>query len=460
MASPHQRQARYHTGEGRGVWRRRLGRTVSPRSTRTPPYGAGLQLDAVCSADLSETESVTFPAQARHLVATGPAVSAPWMTPWPPICRQAARGRSCRAEAAGGAMASLSLLVWLLLLQPRLWEACASGEGAQGGTALPSPSPMPSPSGGSRQDPGASLWKLTPAGVHGPSEAPNSQDAAGGFKVVEFTPVCGRMLTKIVGGQDAAEGEWPWQVSLRVGGRHVCGGTLIAQQWVLTAAHCILRRHQYSVKMGDQSVFQKITSVVVPVKSITVHPRFSTLGTIHHDLALVQLHYPVNFTITIQPICIPDATFKVAAGTRCWVTGWGRTQEIGGEWASFRLQQVDQYIIYYDKCNEMVKKAMGKTKDLVLPGMICGYEGTGKDSCQGDSGGPLVCEYDNTWVQMGIVSWGYGCGRRQVPGVYTDIAVYTGWIIAVVNRATISYSAVLLLPPLCLGLPLGLLATP
>lgn len=55
---------------------------------------------------------------------------------------------------------------------------------------------------------------------------------------------------------------------------------------------------------------------------------------------------------------------------------------VGGEWASFRLQQVDQYIIYYDKCNEMVKKAMGKTKDLVLPGMICGYEGTGKDSCQ------------------------------------------------------------------------------
>ncbi|XP_053525261.1 serine protease 42-like [Artibeus jamaicensis] len=273
-------------------------------------------------------------------------------------------------------------------------------------------------------------------------------------------PVCGHVLTKIVGGQDVQEGEWPWQVSLRVSGRHVCGGTLIAQQWVLTAGHCILRRHHYSVKMGDRSVFQEITSVVVPVKSITVHPRYSTIGTIHHDLALLQLHYPVNFTVTIHPICIPDATFKVAAGTRCWVTGWGRTQEFGGKLVSFTLQKVDQFIIYYEKCNEMMKKATRKTKDLVLPGMICGYKDVGKDSCQGDSGGPLVCDYDDTWVQMGIVSWGFGCGRREVPGVYTDVAVYSKWIVGVVNQVTVLSPAVLLIMPLCLGLPLGLLVTP
>lgn len=89
------------------------------------------------------------------------------------------------------------------------------------------------------------------------------------------------------------------------------------------------RRHHYSVKMGDRSVFEEITSVVVPVKSITVHPRFSTFGTIHHDVALLQLDHPVNFTLTIHPICIPDVTFKVAVGTRCWVTGWGRKEEFG-----------------------------------------------------------------------------------------------------------------------------------
>ncbi|KAM5314449.1 putative serine protease 42 [Glossophaga mutica] len=357
-------------------------------------------------------------------------------------------------------MASLGLRVWLLLLQPLLWEARTGGEGTRGGTAPPSPSPTPSPSGGGRQHPGTSLWKLPPSGVRGPSKAPTSQEGAGDFKVVEFTPVCGHVLTRIVGGQEVEEGEWPWQVSLRVYGRHVCGGTLIAPQWVLTAGHCIVRRLHYSVKMGDRSVFQQISSVVIPVKSITVHPRFSTAETIHHDLALLQLHYPVNFTLTILPICIPDITFKVAAGTRCWVTGWGRTQEIGGELASFTLQKVDQYIIYYEKCNEMVKKAMRKKKDVVLPGMICGYKDVGKDSCQGDSGGPLVCEYDDTWVQMGIVSWGYGCGRRQVPGVYTDVAVYAKWIAAVVNQATVLYPVVLLILPLCLGLPLGLLATP
>ncbi|XP_045713211.1 putative serine protease 42 [Phyllostomus hastatus] len=357
-------------------------------------------------------------------------------------------------------MASLGLLVWLLLLQPWLWKAPAGGEGAQGGTALPSRSPTPSPSGGSRQDPGASPGKLPPTGVPQPSVAPTSQAAAGPLKVVEFTSACGQVLSKIVGGEEVEEGEWPWQVSLRISGRHVCGGTLITEQWVLTAGHCIFRRRDYSVKMGDRSVFQEITSVVVPVKSITVHPRFTTVGTIHHDLALLQLNYPVNFTFTIFPICIPDVTFKVAAGTRCWVTGWGRKQEIGGELASFTLQKVDQYIIYYDKCNKMVKKAMWKTRDVVLPGMICGYKDVGKDSCQGDSGGPLVCEYNDTWVQMGIVSWGFGCGRQDVPGVYTDVAFYAKWIVAVVNQAAVLYPVVLLILPLCLGLPLGLLATP
>lgn len=88
-------------------------------------------------------------------------------------------------------------------------------------------------------------------------------------------------------------------------------------------------REQYSVKMGDLSVYETVMSVVVPVKKIISYPQFSTRGAIRHDLALLQLVYPVKFTMTIQPVCIPQETFKVEDGARCWVTGWGRKEEFG-----------------------------------------------------------------------------------------------------------------------------------
>lgn len=79
---------------------------------------------------------------------------------------------------------------------------------------------------------------------------------------------------------------------------------------------------------------------------------------------------------------------------------------------------------------------------------------------QGDSGGPMVCQFNETWVQVGIVSWAVGCGRGNIPGVYTDVAFYSKWIVAVVNQAASVCPAAFLLLPLCLGLPLGVLAAP
>lgn len=81
--------------------------------------------------------------------------------------------------------------------------------------------------------------------------------------------------------------------------------------------------------MGDRSVYKEIASVVIPVRNIIIHPQLSVVRTVQKDLALLRLLYPVNFTVTIQPVCIPQKTFRVEAGTTCWVTGWGRKEEYG-----------------------------------------------------------------------------------------------------------------------------------
>lgn len=78
--------------------------------------------------------------------------------------------------------------------------------------------------------------------------------------------------------------------------------------------------------MGDRSAYKEVTSVVIPVKNVIVHPQLSVVGAVQNDLALLHLLYPVNFTVTIQPVCIPQKTFQVEAGTTCWVTGWGKKE--------------------------------------------------------------------------------------------------------------------------------------
>ncbi|XP_023403890.1 putative serine protease 42 [Loxodonta africana] len=350
----------------------------------------------------------------------------------------------------GGGGGPLALLVLLLLLQPRLSEARAGAEGSRGRSVPRSRSPLPSREG--RQDPGASPQNPPPVGTQPSFDVPGSSGTA--FRG------CGQPDVKIVGGEESRAGEWPWQVSLRVRRKHICGGSLISEQWVLTAAHCILSRYSYSIKMGDLSIFDEVnTSVVIPVQNIIVHPEFTRIGSVQNDIALLYLLFPVNFTSTIQPICIPEESFQVAAGTRCWVTGWGRQGEGAQRPYSETLQKVDQYIIRYENCNNIMKQTMSTFSDVVRKGMICGYKAGGKDSCQGDSGGPMVCEYNQTWMQVGIVSWGLGCGRHGTPGIYTEVSAYRNWLGSVLSRSTSLYPVVSHIVLLFLVPPLGILVT-
>nr|KAF6420823.1 myosin light chain 3 [Molossus molossus] len=266
---------------------------------------------------------------------------------------------------------------------------------------------------------------------------------------------------RVVGGRPAAQKKWPWQVSLRINDEHVCGGSLIADRWVLTAAHCIFGYEEYMVKIGDIRLNQASTlAIEVPVRDIVIHRDFSTFRTIENDIALALLEVPVNFSPYIQPVCIPESGFMVQAGTECWVTGWGKLKEKDPkEAAPDVLQEAELSIIRHEKCNELYKKKISVSTNVVKEGNVCGYNALGKDSCQGDSGGPLVCEFNKTWVQVGIVSWGIGCGRKELPGVYTEVSVYKLWLIDHMSQSASGHSAGFPVPPLCLVLPLGLLVT-
>uniref|UniRef100_A0AAR2J0T0 Peptidase S1 domain-containing protein n=1 Tax=Pygocentrus nattereri TaxID=42514 RepID=A0AAR2J0T0_PYGNA len=237
-------------------------------------------------------------------------------------------------------------------------------------------------------------------------------------------PVCGvaPLNTKIVGGQDASPGSWPWQVSLQTNDFHFCGGSLINSNWVLTAAHCFAR---LTVYLGDQSLSNQTSNPNVVSRSVSqliIHPNYSS-STHDSDLALLKLSSSVTFTNYITPICLAAAGSKFFNGTLTWVTGWGNTADGVSLPSPKTLLEVQIPVVGNRKCNCLY--GVGDiTDNMVCAGLLAG----GKDSCQGDSGGPLVSKQSGVWVQAGIVSFGIGCAQPNYPGLYTRVSQYQDWI--------------------------------
>uniref|UniRef100_A0A803TW54 Transmembrane serine protease 6 n=1 Tax=Anolis carolinensis TaxID=28377 RepID=A0A803TW54_ANOCA len=231
---------------------------------------------------------------------------------------------------------------------------------------------------------------------------------------------------RILGGTHSAEGEWPWQASLQVRGHHVCGGTLIADRWVIAAAHCFQEDSQasptvWTIYLGKQ--FLNVSSpneVSFKVSRILQHPYYEE-DSHDYDVALLQLDHPVIYSAFIRPICLPAGSHLFEPGLLCWISGWGAVKE-GGHTSKI-LQKADVQLVQQDICNEAYHYQ-------VTPRMLCaGYQDGNKDSCQGDSGGPLACqEVSGKWFLAGVVSWGIGCGRPNHYGVYTRITSVMGWM--------------------------------
>lgn len=222
---------------------------------------------------------------------------------------------------------------------------------------------------------------------------------------------------KVVGGVAADIKDHPWQAAIAPDGKNfACGGALIQDRWVLTAAHCFPEPNAKGtgVKAG---VTKQSAGVWGEADRVVIHEGYD--GKTHeNDIALLRLKYaPAG---DIIPLAHPAQELKPCEFLE--VTGWGRTSE-GGPAADV-LQKAEVPYIENAACN--AKDAYG---GAILPGMMCaGFRDGGVDSCQGDSGGPLVLRGADGPVLVGVVSWGDGCARKLRYGVYTRVTAYNGWI--------------------------------
>uniref|UniRef100_A0A3B3CDN4 trypsin n=1 Tax=Oryzias melastigma TaxID=30732 RepID=A0A3B3CDN4_ORYME len=206
---------------------------------------------------------------------------------------------------------------------------------------------------------------------------------------------------KIVGGFECQKNSVPYQVSLFTGYNY-CGGTLLSEQWVLSAAHCEPNSN-LEVRLGDTSCLQS-------------HPNYDP-RTQDSDIMLIKLSQPATLNSFVRPAVLPSECAK--DGTMCRISGWGniRSSDEGSRYPD-KLQCLDAPLLSDDTC-------YNSYPFQITENMICaGYLEGGKDSCQGDSGGPMTCDGE----LQGVVSWGHGCAMKNKPGVYTKVCNFVSWI--------------------------------
>ncbi|KAM9711394.1 mast cell protease 1A-like isoform 1-T1 [Dama dama] len=220
---------------------------------------------------------------------------------------------------------------------------------------------------------------------------------------------------KIIGGHEAKPHSRPYMAFLRFkisGKPHICGGFLVREDFVLTAAHCL--GSSIDVTLGAHSIMERErTQQVIPVRRAFPHPHYND-KTFENDIMLLQLAWKADMTDAVSPISLPRSFEKVNPGMMCSVAGWGRL-EVNMPSAD-KLQEVDLEVQSEERC-------IARFRNYIPVTQICaGDPNKRKNSFSGDSGGPLVCD----GVAQGIVSYGDVYGTA--PNVYTRVSSFLTWI--------------------------------
>lgn len=244
------------------------------------------------------------------------------------------------------------------------------------------------------------------------------------------------MQPQIIGGQTASLGQFPWQVAI-VGSlsdpyqTQFCGGALLDEKWVITAAHCVFdlgKDDNYYIAAGIVNLSQANQGQTSRVKTRRMHKLYNPLN-LNNDIALLELETPIDMAACgsrcqFIDIVRPESGSATQPGMQAFISGWGNTSTSGSsfpnslQWAQVSMMDCLSHPSLYGNND-------------ITTNMICaGTANFSRDSCQGDSGGPMVVPNPNGsgYLLAGVVSWGFGCAASGYPGVYTKVENYTTWI--------------------------------
>ncbi|XP_070697356.1 urokinase-type plasminogen activator-like [Pempheris klunzingeri] len=245
-----------------------------------------------------------------------------------------------------------------------------------------------------------------------------------------------RRMHKIVGGSFTPIESHPWVAAVfHRGHSFLCGGSLIAPCWVLTAAHCFAdgnetnTRH-LSVYLGKTAINdtdpdreQKFT-----VEKLIIHQKYNE-SNFNNDIALLKIKSRNGGcavkSASARTACLPPLHTQLPAGFQCSIAGFGMEKYMAWHYSQY-LKEAEVKLISQPECKRDLSY-----RDLITKNMFCaGSPDWSTDACKGDSGGPLVCEVAGRMFLFGVVSWGEGCAQKNKPGVYTQVSNYNKWIAA------------------------------